>query len=107
MSGVHWFGRDSSSPVLTLEVAFENDANATSPTWTDISSYMQDEITVSRGKQTELDATEPGAFSVTLDNTDRRFDPFYTSSPYYPYVEPMKQVRLRATYNSTTYDVWR
>jgi len=60
--------------------------------WTDISAY----VTVAgcaRGRSSETDTFTPGTFTASLKNRDRRFDPDYTSSPYYPNVKPM--VRLR------------
>lgn len=54
---------------------------------------------------------EAGQLSAGLDNTDRRFDPTNTSGPYVSggvsQVAPMRRVRLRATWNGSTYNVWR
>jgi len=91
-------------PTVTLEVAFTTDPGAT-PTWTDISAYLMS-FTINRGRQRELDRYAAGRASILLDNTDRRFDPNYSSSPYYPNVVPMRRVRIRATYNAVTYDVF-
>jgi hypothetical protein len=93
-------------PTIGVYVAFQSDATDSTPTWTDITEYVRS-YTFSRGRQTELEQTEPGTASFILNNQDRRFDPFYASSPYYPYVEPMKQVRITATYSAVTYERWR
>jgi hypothetical protein len=45
--------------------------------------------------------------SVTLNNRTRRFDPYYTAGPYYGKLLPRRQIRIRATYGGTTYDVFR
>jgi hypothetical protein len=54
---------------------------------------------------------EAGQLSARLNNTDRRFDPTNLSGPYVSggltQVEPMRVVRLRATWAGTTYEVWR
>lgn len=96
----------NTGPLVTVEVAFESDATDPTPTWTDVTAYVR-EFEIERGRQTELEQSEPGQLHVRLDNSDRRFDPFYTGSPYYPYVEPMKQVRVRALYFLTTWDLFR
>lgn len=91
-------------PTVTLEVAFTTDPAAT-PTWTDISAYLR-EFLVHRGRTGELDRFAAGRATIILANEDRRFDPTYTASPYYPNVVPMRRVRIRATYNAVTYDVF-
>lgn len=91
-------------PTITVEVAFTTDPGAT-PTWTDISAY-QEEFVVHRGRADDQSAFGPGQLQLTLANEDRRFDPAYTSSPYSPNVVPMRRIRIRATYNSITYDIF-
>lgn len=91
-------------PTTVVEVAFTTNPGAT-PTWTDVSAYLK-AFTVHRGRADELSAFNGGQASITLDNVDRRFDPSYTSSPYSPNVIPMRRIRIRATYNAITYDVF-
>ena len=99
---VSWFD----GVTITLECAFATAPGSTSPTWTDISAYMRGSITTSIGRASEFDDFQAGQLTVTLDNRDRRFDPNYTAGAYYPNVLPNKRIRLRATYNSITYDVF-
>lgn len=81
--------------------------------WADVTDYAMSWST-SRGSN-RVDSPqiryEAGKCSITLDNTDRRFDPENLSGPYVSggvtQVTPMRPVRIRATYNSITYDVWR
>lgn len=94
-----------SSPTVTLEIAFGSDPTAQNPTYTDCSDVLI-EFEVTRGRQTELDQIETGRLSLTLDNHDRRFDPSYTLSPFYPNVVPMRKVRLSATFSGTTYYIF-
>src|SRR5947208_861437 len=90
-----------------LECAFSTANPLTDPgSWTDITAYMLD-FTTHRGKPHELQRTQAGTMDVTLLNKDRRFDPTLTTGTYYPNVLPMKQIRLRATYSATTYDLFR
>lgn len=91
---------------LLVEIAFEDDPLATSPTWTDVSGYVRT-VDTNYGRSHELDTISAGTATLTFDNRDGRFDPTYTSGTYYPNILPMKQIRIRATYNSVTYPVWR
>lgn len=98
----------SSQVTFTVEVAFTttNPLSAT-PTWTDISEYVRD-VTITRGRWTETtNQYDPGTCTVTLKNSSRIFDPLYTAGTYYGQLLPMKQIRVRAAYSSTTYDLFR
>lgn len=88
-------------PSLKVEIAFATDPGST-PTWVDVSSKVLS-VSTSCGRQTELDQVQASTCSIRLDNGDRRFDPTYTGSPYYPNVLPMRKVRVSATYSAVTY----
>lgn len=92
-------------PTITLEVAFTTDPGA-APTWTDISAYLEGEITISRGRSQETEKFRAGTLDVVLQNEDRRFDPANTAGAYYPNVVPMRRVRVRAVYSAVTYDLF-
>ena len=55
-----------------------------------------DSISIQRGRSRELDKFQTGTANIHFQNLDRAFDPFYTSSPYYPDVRPRRQVRITA-----------
>lgn len=95
-------------PSYLLEVAFGIDPRVepAGGDWVDISDYLM-EGNGTRGKSGELDRFQAGSLDVLLDNGDRRFEPEYTGSPYYPDIELDQHVRLRATQNAVTYDVFR
>lgn len=93
-----------SPPTVTVRVAFASNPYAT-PTWTDISNYVQ-AFECTRGRSFELDDFDAGTATVVLDNLDRRFDPTYTGSPYSPNVKPRKRINIRATFNAVTYDLF-
>jgi hypothetical protein len=96
-----------SSPVYTCEVAFSTANPLTDPgSWTNITPYLRG-FDITRGRAHELSRTGAGTADIRLKNTDRRFDPVYASSPYSPNVLPMKQIRIRATFNAVTYDLFR
>lgn len=91
-------------PTIAVEIAFGSNPFAT-PVWEEVSHYTMDG-SVQRGRSSELDKIRAGVATVTLTNEDRRFDPTYTSSPYYPNVLPMRRMRIRGTYGGVTYDVF-
>lgn len=81
---------------LTVEVAFGDGPLVASPTWTDITAYTM-AVETRRGRNNELDRFDAGTARILCRNLDRRFDPLHTTSPYYPNVLPLKQVRVSAT----------
>ena len=53
-----------------------------------------------------LDRFESGAMDMVLKNTDRRFDPTNTSSPYYPSLDPLNSIRVGFVISGQTYWVY-
>jgi hypothetical protein len=51
-----------------------------------------------------FEAFSPGRLTLTLLNTDGRYDPFNTSGPYYPNIDVGKFIKVQAIYDGTTYD---
>jgi hypothetical protein len=65
-------------------------------TSTDITEYVTS-ATVVRGRQSQLDFNiDAGRATVTLDNSDRDFDPQYASSPFAGNIVPGKRIRIMA-----------
>lgn len=86
---------------LKVEVAF-NAGYATaagSRTWTDITSYVElaDGIDIEIGRRDEFTDADANTLSLTLDNSDGRFTPERSSSPYYPNVKLYRPIRVTAT----------
>lgn len=92
-------------PAPIVEIAFNDGPYVVSPTWTDVTQYVES-LSTDRGRDDDW-GTFVGTASVILYNRDRRFDPFYTSGPYYGKLLPRRQIRIRTTWNGTTYDVFR
>lgn len=92
-------------PTITVEVEFDTDPTSAPVTWTDITAYVRT-IQTRRGRQHDLARIEAGTCTLTLSNSDRRFDPTYTAGPYYPNVKPMRRIRILAAWSSVTYPVW-
>jgi hypothetical protein len=101
---VEGYGPPETFPTVGVEIAFATTPFVT-PTWTDVSDFvMSGDVT--RGRTTELDKIRAGQCSLVLSNEDRRFDPTHTAGPYWPNVLPMRRLRIRATYDTVTYDVF-
>jgi hypothetical protein len=98
---VAWFD----GVTITVEVAFTTAPLATTPTWTDVSAYVRG-IEIDRGRSDEFSKFGPGTCAVTFSNRDRRFDPEYAAGAYFGNLNPMKKIRVRATYSATTYDLF-
>lgn len=75
-----------------------------SVTWTDITQYVRS-ISIQRGKNHELEASQTATAIVEVNNHDRRFEPENPGSPYYPNVLPMTPLRIQALWNGVTYPV--
>jgi hypothetical protein len=93
---------------FAVEIAFSDSPYAPSPTWTDVSAYVRTApgLSIQQFRQSEFSDTQPGTLSLTLANQDRRFDPDYSSSPYYGNLKPLKRIRVRARYNSVNYSLF-
>ena len=50
--------------------------------------------TVRRGKSQGLDRIDAGVVAVTVDNSDRQFDPLYAAGPYFGQLVPRRSVRI-------------
>lgn len=62
----------------------------------DITSHVLS-LSTSRGKRSQLDPDiGAGSLVVTLDNSDRTFDPLYVSSPFFGNIVPGKRIRVSA-----------
>jgi hypothetical protein len=53
-------------------------------------------LSLSRGKNRDLDRFNAGTLSVELNNEDRAFDPLYSSSPFFGDIVPRRDVRVLA-----------
>jgi hypothetical protein len=52
--------------------------------------------TVRRGKSQALDRIDAGVVAITVDNSDRTFDPLYENGPYFGQLIPRRSVRISA-----------
>lgn len=61
----------------------------------DVTSRVRS-LSISRGKNRDLDRFNAGSLSVEFNNTDRAFDPLYSSSPFAGNIVPRRDVRVLA-----------
>lgn len=91
---------------VKVEIAFGAAPDAASPTWTDVTDWVRvtDGITYTLGDISE-ERFQPSAgdLTLTLDNTDDRFNPLNASGPYYG--DLTNNCPIRLTYNTAA--VWR
>jgi hypothetical protein len=62
--------------------------------WTDITSFCQLPISITRGRQDEASAPQTATCTVRVNNSDGRFSPKYTSGAYYPNLTLGTQMRV-------------
>jgi len=73
---------------------------------TDVSAYTKlgNGVSISRGRDSETDdPISVGTVTLTLANSDGRFSPEYSGSPYYPNVAPNVPIRLSVKVGATWY----
>ena len=96
-------------PTPIVEIAFDHGPYELNPTWTPVTQWCWS-MTIDRGRSDDWGDFD-GSASVTLNNRDRRFDPYNTSGPYYGRLLPRRQIRIRAQTTTggttTTHDVFR
>lgn len=90
---------------FAVEMAFGYEPLDDDAQWEVVTAYVRG-FDISRGRNSEFTTYGPGTVSIALDNRDRRFDPEYTSGPYFGQLNPMVPVRVQATYSGTTYTMF-
>lgn len=82
---------------LVVEAGFGYAVTASTIVWTDITQYVDtvQGVQISRGASDELAQVQPGTCRLTLDNSDGRFTPTHSGSPYYPNVLKNTPLRVR------------
>jgi hypothetical protein len=91
-------------PVAVGWVSFRN-PDGHYEEWQDVTAYLRG-FSIRRGRSSELEFIDPGTATLYLDNQDRRFEPEYASSPYYPNVLPNRRVKIRGQWAGQTYDLF-
>ena len=95
---------------LICEIAFDSNPLDNTQSWTDVSAYLRN-FETSRGRISQLADFQTGTATVTLDNRDNRFSPnqttyYYDATNGRTKIQPLKRLRIRAEYDSTTYDLF-
>jgi len=95
---------------ITVEIAFDSNPLDSSQSFTDVSSFLRS-FETNRGRASNLTDFQTGTAMVELDNRDNRFSPnqtthYYDSTNNVSKVQPLKRIRIKATYDSTTYTIF-
>lgn len=98
------YGGSAGDVYILCQIAFETNPGD-DPVWEDVSQYVRS-FRTRRGRTREFEHFSPGTLTVELDNRDRRFDPSYEDSPYYPNVLPQRRIRFSASYEGITYPLF-
>jgi hypothetical protein len=83
--------------------AFWNANGGTQPLdrYVEVSDRTRQTVTVSRGRQYEIDQVRTGEASLTLANTDAALDPTNAAGPWYGHIAPYQPYRRRAQWPAT------
>lgn len=81
---------------LVVEVAFNAGVKtpAEDRVWTDITDYVEGDVTITYGRSDELSTADANSVALTLDNSDGRFTPDHPGSPYHPGVKLGRPIRV-------------
>ena len=95
---------------ITCEIAFDSNPLDSSQTYTDVSSFLRG-FKITRGRASNLQNFQTGTLQVQLDNSDNRFSPnqsthYFDSSLGRTKVQPLKRIRIKASYSGTTYTLF-
>lgn len=88
-----------------VEVAFDDGPLETPTRWYDITDYVHSWRTRT-GRASELDEFSAGQATITLDNTDRRFDVDHATGPYFGRLTYNRQVRIRGLYRGVWWPIF-
>lgn len=78
-----------------------NGGDAPLDRFVDVTDRTRSSVSVSRGRQYELDQVRSGEASMTLANTDAVLDPVNASGPYFGHILPYQPYRRRAQWPAT------
>ncbi|WP_037616468.1 hypothetical protein [Streptomyces aureus] len=78
-----------------------NGGDSPSDRFVEITDRTRDSVTVSRGRQYELDQVRSGEAGLTLANTDAALDPLNASGPWFGRISPYQPYRRRAQWPPT------
>ena len=75
--------------------------SVTTPTWIDVTRFTQS-VSWFAGTSEDLDQPQNGGCTIVLKNGDRRWEPDYSGSPYYPSVVPLRRFRISIVADGAT-----
>jgi len=77
----------------------------TPPLIVDVSSQV-DKVDTKRGRDPQADQFQTGQLTLRIVDQNGDFNPQNTSSPYFGLLDPMRKVKITATWNSVEYPIF-
>ena len=77
----------------------------TPPLIVDVSSQVN-KVDTTRGRDAQSDQFQTGQLTLRIVDQNGDFNPQNTASPYYGLLDPMRKVKITATYNTITYPIF-
>lgn len=88
---------------ITVGIDFTHGPFDTGFLFVDVTPYVTGQVTFELGRSNVTTTFQPAQGTLTLDNTDGRFDPSNTAGPYYGNLLPRKRIRIQTVVSGTTY----
>lgn len=96
----------TSNAALRVLMGFGSGPYEEFPVWEDVTAYVRS-FTVDRGRTTVTDRFEAGTGQIVVQNSDARFDPVNTASPFYPDLRIKVPVAIEIDYLTSTTTIFR
>jgi hypothetical protein len=89
---------------LATSISFSTGA-FDAPVWEDIHEDILD-ISITRGRNDEMDKIETSTATIVLDNRSGEYWPGRVDGSHYPNIRPLKQIQVVRTHNYTIYGLF-
>lgn len=96
---------DPRMPSLMVDLALDAGPFDVSPTWTALGEWVLG-LTVTRGRSDETETTAAGTCTLTIDNSDGRFDVENSDGPYFGRLLMNTRIRVRANWQGVTFPIF-
>lgn len=93
-----------SFPTIGVDVSWSTGPLDT-PSWESIAGDVKS-ISTRSGRSAQFGGYEPGRATFRLNNRARTYDPLHAAGDHFGDLKPNKRMRVRATWDGTTYDVF-
>jgi hypothetical protein len=91
-------------PAVVVEAAWGTDPADPTPVWFELAGWRT--ITITSGRQRELDTFSPGTLTVVCSDRDRQLDPTNAAATHAGNLLPMRRIRVVATFDAVAYPLF-